>query len=95
MVYPGTPVSLRTLCSTLTAFRYDRSWGHLFESFAEFLSFSWPVVVVTDARTGNAHIVTRLGSVGAFVKVRMLRFYHRLGRYMLKRVHITQMIKTR
>lgn len=48
---------------------YDRSWGHLFSSFEDFLSFSWPAVTVTDAWTGRAHIVTRLNSIGAFLKM--------------------------
>lgn len=49
--------------------RYDRSWGHLFESFEAFLAFSWPVITVTDALSGRAHIVTRLNSIGAFIKM--------------------------
>jgi hypothetical protein len=49
--------------------RFDRSWGHFFESFEDFLSFSWPVITVTDAWTGRAHIVTRLTSIGAFLKM--------------------------
>src|SRR6266576_3798501 len=49
--------------------RYDRSWGHLFSSFEGFLSFSWPVVTVTDACTGRPHIVTRLASLDAFLKM--------------------------
>ena len=49
--------------------RYDRSWGHLFSSFEGFLSFSWPTVTVTDAYTGRPHIVTRLRSIGAFLKM--------------------------
>lgn len=49
--------------------RYDRSWGHLFSSFEEFLAFEWPVITVTDAWTGRAHIVTRLTSVGAFLRM--------------------------
>jgi len=49
--------------------RYERSWGHLFESFDQFLSFSWPVITVTDASTGRAHIVTRFNSIGAFLKM--------------------------
>jgi hypothetical protein len=54
--------------------RYDRSWGHLFESFEEFLAFSWPVITVTDARTGRAHIVTRMTSIGAFLKMIKTRY---------------------
>ncbi|KAI0033955.1 hypothetical protein K488DRAFT_77531 [Vararia minispora EC-137] len=53
---------------------YERSWGHLFSTFDDFLSFSWPVITVTDARTGRAHIVTRLTSIGAFVKMIKTRF---------------------
>ncbi|KAI5998297.1 hypothetical protein EDD15DRAFT_316012 [Pisolithus albus] len=53
---------------------YDRSWGHLFETFEQFLVFSWPVITVTDARTGRAHIVTRLTSIGAFLKMIRTRF---------------------
>ncbi|KAI0783148.1 hypothetical protein C8Q75DRAFT_860280 [Abortiporus biennis] len=53
---------------------YERSWGVFFESFEEFLTFSWPVITVTDADTGKAHIVTRLTSVGAFLKMIKTRF---------------------
>ncbi|KAH9486138.1 hypothetical protein JR316_0000202 [Psilocybe cubensis] len=53
---------------------YERSWGHLFESFEEFLAFSWPVITVTDASSGRAHIVTRLNSIGAFIKMIKTRF---------------------
>ncbi|KIL71305.1 hypothetical protein M378DRAFT_6095 [Amanita muscaria Koide BX008] len=53
---------------------YDRSWGHLFSSFEEFLAFSWPVITVTDAYTGRPHIVTRLTSIGAFLKMIKTRF---------------------
>ncbi|KAH7923789.1 hypothetical protein BV22DRAFT_1035921 [Leucogyrophana mollusca] len=53
---------------------YDRSWGHLFETFDEFLGFSWPVITVTDSWTGRAHIVTRFTSIGAFVKMIKTRF---------------------
>jgi len=53
---------------------YDRSWASLFTSFDAFLAFGWPTVVVTDARTGRPHIVTRLTSVGAFVKMVKTRF---------------------
>ncbi|TFK65046.1 hypothetical protein BDN72DRAFT_801578 [Pluteus cervinus] len=53
---------------------WDRSWGHLFSSFDEFLTFSWPVIVVTDLYTGRAHIVTRLNSIGAFIKMIKTRF---------------------
>ncbi|KAF8195128.1 hypothetical protein BJ912DRAFT_165492 [Pholiota molesta] len=53
---------------------YDRSWGHLFESFEEFLAFSWPVITVTDVVSGRAHIATRLNSIGAFLKMIKTRF---------------------
>lgn len=49
--------------------RYERSWGIFFESFDGFLTFSWPVITVTDSWTGRAHIVTRMTSVGAFIKM--------------------------
>ncbi|KAF8588390.1 hypothetical protein K439DRAFT_1282373, partial [Ramaria rubella] len=26
---------------------YDRSWGHLFATFESFLTFGWPVIVVS------------------------------------------------
>ncbi|KIP04321.1 hypothetical protein PHLGIDRAFT_36980 [Phlebiopsis gigantea 11061_1 CR5-6] len=48
---------------------YERSWGVFFESFEEFLAFSWPVITVTDCATGRAHIVTRMTSIGAFLKM--------------------------
>ncbi|KAL1681678.1 hypothetical protein EV122DRAFT_275098 [Schizophyllum commune] len=53
---------------------YERSWGHWFSSFEEFLAFSWPVITVTDSWTGRAHIVTRLTSIGAFIKMIKTRF---------------------
>ncbi|KDQ15567.1 hypothetical protein BOTBODRAFT_31459 [Botryobasidium botryosum FD-172 SS1] len=53
---------------------YDRSWGNLFVSFDAFLSFGWPVVVVTDSRTGRAHIVTRSSSVLSFSRMVKTRF---------------------
>ncbi|KAF7784948.1 hypothetical protein Agabi119p4_1113 [Agaricus bisporus var. burnettii] len=53
---------------------FERTWGHLFTSFEEFLAFSWPVITVTDAHTGRAHIVTRLNSIGAFLKMIKTRF---------------------
>ncbi|KAH7914557.1 hypothetical protein BJ138DRAFT_1123448 [Hygrophoropsis aurantiaca] len=53
---------------------YDRSWGHLFETFEEFLGFSWPAITVTDSWTGRAHVVTRFTSIGAFVKMIKTRF---------------------
>lgn len=57
-----------------SANRYDRSWGHLFASFDAFLGFNWPVVVITDARTGRAHIVTRSSNVQSFVRMIKTRF---------------------
>lgn len=53
---------------------YDRTWGHLFNTFEDFLSFSWPVITITDALTGRAHIVTRMSSIGAFLKMIKTRF---------------------
>ncbi|KAJ7034767.1 hypothetical protein C8F04DRAFT_956035 [Mycena alexandri] len=53
---------------------YDRSWGPLFSTFEDFLAFSWPVITVTDVWTGRAHIVTRLTSIGAFLKMIKTRF---------------------
>ncbi|TFK90055.1 hypothetical protein K466DRAFT_404972 [Polyporus arcularius HHB13444] len=53
---------------------YDRSWGIFFESFDEFLTFSWPTITVTDTWTGRAHIVVRMSSVGAFLKMLKTRF---------------------
>ncbi|KAJ7603995.1 hypothetical protein DFH06DRAFT_1349838 [Mycena polygramma] len=53
---------------------YDRSWGHLFSTFEDFLAFSWPVITITDVWTGRAHIVTRLTSIGAFLKMIKTRF---------------------
>ena len=35
----------------------------------EFLTFSWPTITVTDTWTGRAHIVVRMSSVGAFIKM--------------------------
>ena len=60
---------MRTLILNLIPFRYERSWGVFFESFEEFLTFSWPVITVTDCATGKAHIVTRMTSIGAFLKM--------------------------
>lgn len=54
--------------------RYERSWGHLFATFDEFLSFSWPVITVTDAKTGRGHIVTRVTSIGAYIKMIKTRY---------------------
>jgi hypothetical protein len=56
------------------SYRYDRTWGHLFEDFGEFVTYSWPTVVVTDAQTGKAHIVTRASTVAAFVKMVKTRY---------------------
>ncbi|KAI0090662.1 hypothetical protein BDY19DRAFT_936573 [Irpex rosettiformis] len=53
---------------------YERTWGVFFESFEEFLTFSWPVITVTDCWTGKAHIVTRMTSIGAFLKMIKTRF---------------------
>ncbi|KAF7326397.1 ATP-synt-DE-N domain-containing protein [Mycena venus] len=55
-------------------FWYDRSWGHLFSTFEDFLAFSWPCITCTDVWTGRAHIVTRLTSIGAFLKMIKTRF---------------------
>jgi hypothetical protein len=49
--------------------RYERSWGHFFESFDEFLGFNWPVITVTDSGTGKPHIVTRLSAINTFIKM--------------------------
>lgn len=54
--------------------RYERTWGVLFETFDEFLTFSWPVIAVTDSITGRAHIVTRLTSIGAFIRTIKTRY---------------------
>ncbi|KAF8514283.1 hypothetical protein JB92DRAFT_2919913 [Gautieria morchelliformis] len=53
---------------------YDRTWGYLFANLEAFLSFGWPAIVVTDASTGRAHIVTRMTSIGAFIKMIKTRF---------------------
>lgn len=53
---------------------YERTWGVFFESFEEFLTFSWPTITVTDCYTGKAHIVTRMTSIGAFLKMIKTRF---------------------
>ncbi|KAJ7074461.1 hypothetical protein C8F01DRAFT_1100560 [Mycena amicta] len=54
---------------------YEKSWGPtLFSSFEDFLAFSWPVIIVTDTYTGRAHIVTRLTSIGAFLKMIKTRY---------------------
>jgi hypothetical protein len=54
--------------------RHDRTWGQFFETFEQFLAFSWPVVIVTDTRTGRAHIVTRMTSIAAFLKMIKTRY---------------------
>ena len=38
------------------------------------MSFSWPVITITDALTGRAHIVTRMSSIGAFLKMIKTRY---------------------
>ncbi|EIW87396.1 hypothetical protein CONPUDRAFT_161941 [Coniophora puteana RWD-64-598 SS2] len=53
---------------------YLRTWGHLFETFNEFLAFSWPVITVTDASTGRAHIVTQRRSIDLFLRQIRSRF---------------------
>ncbi|OCH95719.1 hypothetical protein OBBRIDRAFT_871309 [Obba rivulosa] len=53
---------------------HERSWGIFFESFEAFLTFQWPVITVTDCDTGRAHIVIRMGSIGAFLKMIKTRF---------------------
>ncbi|KAK2462867.1 hypothetical protein APHAL10511_005065 [Amanita phalloides] len=61
---------------------YDRSWGHLFSSFEEFLAFSWPVITVTDAYTTRPHIVTRLKYIGkstVFCPLNLLPMMSRFG----------------
>ena len=54
--------------------RYERSWGVFFETFEGFLTFSWPVITVTDCWTGKAHIVTRANTIGAFLKMIKTRY---------------------
>jgi hypothetical protein len=49
--------------------RFERSWGPIFSTFEQFLSFGWPCVVVTDQRTGRAHIVTRTSNINAFARM--------------------------
>jgi hypothetical protein len=53
---------------------YARSWAPLFSSLPSFLAFSWPALVVTDATTGRAHIVTRPTSLNAFCRMVKTRF---------------------
>ncbi|KAF7329037.1 ATP-synt-DE-N domain-containing protein [Mycena venus] len=62
------------LFSVSMGWQYDRSWGHLFSTFEDFLAFSWPCITCTDVWTGRAHIVTRLTSIGAFLKMIKTRF---------------------
>lgn len=49
--------------------RYEKTWGHLFETFDLFLSCSWPVIVVTDVWTSKAHIVTKSTHIQSFIKM--------------------------
>ena len=49
--------------------RYEKTWGHLFETFDLFLGCSWPVIVVTDTWTSKAHIVTKLSHLQSFIKM--------------------------
>lgn len=66
----GTHPHQHRHCANLTfRRRHDRTWGQYFETFDQFLAFSWPVVTVTDTRTGRAHIVTRSTSINAFLKM--------------------------
>ncbi|KAJ8461904.1 hypothetical protein ONZ45_g18126 [Pleurotus djamor] len=53
---------------------YDRTWAHIFSTFEEFLAFSWPVITVTDTYSGRAHVVTRMSSINAFIKMVKTRF---------------------
>lgn len=69
IVCPGALTSCSTNFDPQLACRHERSWGIFFESFEEFLKFQWPVITVTDCYTGKAHIVTRMGSIGAFIKM--------------------------
>jgi hypothetical protein len=46
----------------------------LFSTFEDFLAFSWPVITCTDTWTGRAHVVTRLTSIGAFLKMIKTRY---------------------
>jgi hypothetical protein len=48
---------------------YDKTWGHHFHTFESFLEFGWPVIVVTDAYTARAHIVTKTSAITAFIKM--------------------------
>lgn len=49
--------------------RYEKTWGHLFETFDLFLACSWPVIIVTDTWTSKAHIVTKLSHIQSFIKI--------------------------
>ena len=49
--------------------RYEKTWGHLFETFDLFLACSWPVIIVTDTWTSKAHIVTKLSHIQSFIKM--------------------------
>jgi len=49
--------------------RYEKTWGHLFETFDLFLGCSWPVIIVTDKGTSKAHIVTKLSHIQSFIKM--------------------------
>jgi len=49
--------------------RYEKTWGHLFETLDLFLGCSWPVIVVTDTWTSKAHIVTKLTHIQSFIKM--------------------------
>ncbi|KAH9929798.1 uncharacterized protein B0H18DRAFT_175001 [Fomitopsis serialis] len=53
---------------------FERSWGVFFETFEDFLNFEWPVITVTDVKTGRPHIVTRMSSVDAFNKMIKTRY---------------------
>ncbi|KIY66254.1 hypothetical protein CYLTODRAFT_423598 [Cylindrobasidium torrendii FP15055 ss-10] len=77
----GWTMSLHSIYSAYISFFqihnipwYDRSWGHLFANFGDFLAFSWPVITLTDAETGKADIVTRPSNLNAFIKMVKTRF---------------------
>jgi len=50
-------------------YRYEKTWGHLFETLDLFLGCSWPVIIVTDTWTSKAHIVTKLSHIQSFIKM--------------------------
>jgi hypothetical protein len=50
-------------------YRYEKTWGHLFETFDLFLACSWPVIIVTDTWTSKAHIATKLSHIQSFIKM--------------------------